>query len=131
MVSFFLAAPGRLGLLDLVYRRQLAPHYHRIPAIFPFIGIICGWISRWMLAAAGVLGSGMFWLAPKRYGIEWWSAVMKRSIRLSTFATPSSPESGVAVAETADNIDFRVAPAPPVRDFALLSLPRAVAGRRV
>ena len=33
-------------------------------AIFLFIGIIRGWISLWMLAAAGVLGIvGMFWLA--------------------------------------------------------------------
>ncbi|MFK0529941.1 WzyE family oligosaccharide polymerase, partial [Escherichia coli] len=31
-------------------------------AIFLFIGIIRGWISLWMLAAAGVLGIvGMFW----------------------------------------------------------------------
>lgn len=40
-------------------------------AIFLFIGIIRGWISLWMLAAAGVLGIvGMFWLALKRYGMN-------------------------------------------------------------
>ncbi len=40
-------------------------------AIFLFIGIIRGWISLWMLAAAGVLGIvGMFWLALKRYGLN-------------------------------------------------------------
>lgn len=40
-------------------------------AIFLFIGIIRGWISLWMLVAAGVLGIvGMFWLALKRYGMS-------------------------------------------------------------
>lgn len=40
-------------------------------AIFLFIGIIRGWISLWMLAAAGVFGIvGMFWLALKRYGLN-------------------------------------------------------------
>lgn len=39
--------------------------------IFLFIGIIRGWISLWMLAAAGVLGIvGMFWLVLKRYGMN-------------------------------------------------------------
>lgn len=40
-------------------------------ALFLFIGIVRGWISLWMLAAAGVFGVvGMFWLALKRYGMD-------------------------------------------------------------
>lgn len=40
-------------------------------ALFLFIGIVRGWISLGMLAAAGALGIvGMFWLALKRYGLN-------------------------------------------------------------
>ena len=40
-------------------------------ALFLFIGITRGWISLWMLAAAGVLAiGGMFWLALRRYNLN-------------------------------------------------------------
>ncbi|ERK17176.1 putative ECA polymerase [Pantoea sp. AS-PWVM4] len=40
-------------------------------ALFLFIGITRGWITLWMLAAAGVLAiGGMFWLALRRYNLN-------------------------------------------------------------
>lgn len=40
-------------------------------ALFLFIGIVRGWITLWMLAAAGIFGVvGMFWLALKRYSTD-------------------------------------------------------------
>lgn len=39
-------------------------------ALFLFIGISRGWITLWMLAAAGVMAiAGMFWLALRRYNL--------------------------------------------------------------
>lgn len=40
-------------------------------ALFLFIGITRGWITLWMLAAAGVMAiCGMFWLALRRYNLD-------------------------------------------------------------
>ncbi len=84
-------------------------------AIFLFIGIIRGWISLWMLAAAGVLGIvGMFWLALKRYGMNVsGDEALYVPITRDTF----SPWENLALLlQNYDNIDFQGL-APIVRDF--------------
>ncbi len=65
------SAPWRFGLLTYAIVGGTRANIIIAFAIFLFIGIIRGWISLWMLAAAGVTGIvGMFWLALKRYGMN-------------------------------------------------------------
>lgn len=68
---FFLVSTVAFGLLTYMIVGGTRANIIIAFAIFLFIGIIRGWISLWMLAAAGVLGIvGMFWLALKRYGLN-------------------------------------------------------------
>ncbi len=68
---FFLVSTVAFGLLTYMIVGGTRANIIIAFAIFLFIGIIHGWISLWMLAAAGVLGIvGMFWLALKRYGMN-------------------------------------------------------------
>ncbi len=68
---FFLVSTVAFGLLTYAIVGGTRANIIIAFAIFLFIGIIRGWISLWMLAAAGVLGIvGMFWLALKRYGMN-------------------------------------------------------------
>ncbi|MGP3593498.1 ECA oligosaccharide polymerase [Vagococcus sp. WN89Y] len=68
---FFLVSTVAFGLLTYMIVGGTRANIIIAFAIFLFIGIIRGWISLWMLVAAGVLGIvGMFWLALKRYGLN-------------------------------------------------------------
>ncbi|MGU0016661.1 WzyE family oligosaccharide polymerase [Escherichia coli] len=68
---FFLVSTVAFGLLTYMIVGGTRANIIIAFAIFLFIGIIRGWISLWMLAAADVLGIvGMFWLALKRYGMN-------------------------------------------------------------
>lgn len=76
-------------------------------AIFLFIGIIRGWISLWMLAAAGVLGIvGMFWLALKRYGMNVSGDEAFYTFLYLTRDTFSPWENLALLLQNYDNIDF-------------------------
>lgn len=73
-------------------------------AIFLFIGIIRGWISLWMLAAAGVFGIvGMFWLALKRYGLNVAGDEAFYTFLYLTRDTFSPWENGIAAAKLRQN----------------------------
>lgn len=86
-------------------------------AIFLFIGIIRGWISLWMLAAAGVLGIvGMFWLALKRYGMNVSGDEAFYTFLYLTRDTFSPWENTALLLQNYDKIDFRGL-APMIRDF--------------
>ncbi len=77
-------------------------------AIFLFIGIIRGWISLWMLAAAGVLGIvGMFWLALKRYGMNVSGDEAFYTFLYLTRDTFSPWENPALLLQNYDKIDFR------------------------
>lgn len=70
-MAVFLVSTVAFGLLTYMIVGGTRANIIIAFAIFLFIGIIRGWISLWMLAAAGVLGIvGMFWLALKRYGMN-------------------------------------------------------------
>ena len=85
-------------------------------AIFLFIGIIRGWISLWMLAAAGVFGIvGMFWLALKRYGLNVAGDEAFYTFLYLTRDTFSPWENGIAAAKLRQNRIQGLAPI--VRDF--------------
>lgn len=86
-------------------------------AIFLFIGIIRGWISLWMLAAAGVLGIvGMFWLALKRYGLNVSGDEAFYTFLYLTRDTFSPWENLALLLQNYDKIDFQGL-APIARDF--------------
>lgn len=86
-------------------------------AIFLFIGIIRGWISLWMLVAAGVLGIvGMFWLALKRYGMDVSGDEAFYTFLYLTRDTFSPWENLALLFQHYDKIDFQGL-APMVRDF--------------
>jgi antigen polymerase len=80
---FFLVSTVAFGMLTYMIVGGTRANIIIAFAIFLFIGIIRGWISLWMLAAAGVFGIvGMFWLALKRYGMN--VAAMRRFTPSST-----------------------------------------------
>lgn len=86
-------------------------------AIFLFIGIIRGWISLWMLAAAGVFGIvGMFWLALKRYGLNVAGDEAFYTFLYLTRDTFSPWENTALLLQNYDKIEFEGL-APIVRDF--------------
>ncbi len=77
-------------------------------AIFLFIGIIRGWISLWMLAAAGVFGIvGMFWLALKRYGLNVAGDEAFYTFLYLTRDTFSPWENPALLLQNYDKIEFR------------------------
>lgn len=68
---FFLCATVGFGILTYVIVGGTRANIIIAFALFLFIGIVRGWITLWMLIAAGVMSIvGMFWLALKRYGLD-------------------------------------------------------------
>ncbi|KAA8996459.1 O-antigen assembly polymerase [Affinibrenneria salicis] len=86
-------------------------------ALFLFIGIVRGWITLWMLMAAGALGVvGMFWLALKRYGLDVSGAEAFYTFLYLTRDTFSPWENLALLWQNYDQIDFQGL-APIIRDF--------------
>ena len=78
-MALFLASTVAFGLLTYAIVGGTRANIIIAFSLFLFIGIIRGWITLWMLAAAGAFGIvGMFWLALRRY--NWTSAAQRRSI---------------------------------------------------
>ncbi|QTF06725.1 O-antigen assembly polymerase [Brenneria izadpanahii] len=86
-------------------------------ALFLFIGIVRGWITLWMLAAAGMFGVvGMFWLALKRYGMDVSGDEAFYTFLYLTRDTFSPWENLALLWQSYDKIEFQGL-APIVRDF--------------
>ncbi|MDV5226377.1 MULTISPECIES: ECA oligosaccharide polymerase [Providencia] len=86
-------------------------------ALFLFIGIVRGWITLWMLAAAGVASIvGMFWLALKRYGLDVSGAEAFYTFLYLTRDTFSPWENLALLLSNYDKIEFQGL-APIARDF--------------
>lgn len=114
---FFLVSTVAFGLLTYVIVGGTRANIIIAFAIFLFIGIIRGWISLWMLAAAGVLGIvGMFWLALKRYGMNVSGDEAFYTFLYLTRDTFSPWENLALLLQNYDKIEFQGL-APIVRDF--------------
>lgn len=114
---FFLIATVAFGLLTYAIVGGTRANIIIAFAIFLFIGIIRGWISLWMLAAAGVLGIvGMFWLALRRYGLNVSGDEAFYTFLYLTRDTFSPWESLALLLQDYDKIEFQGL-APIVRDF--------------
>ncbi|WP_330985212.1 MULTISPECIES: ECA oligosaccharide polymerase [Enterobacterales] len=114
---FFLVSTVAFGLLTYVIVGGTRANIIIAFAIFLFIGIIRGWISLWMLAAAGVMGIvGMFWLALKRYGMNVSGDEAFYTFLYLTRDTFSPWENLALLLQNYDKIDFQGL-APIVRDF--------------
>ncbi|ARD63230.1 enterobacterial common antigen polymerase [Kosakonia radicincitans DSM 16656] len=114
---FFLVSTVAFGLLTYMIVGGTRANIIIAFAIFLFIGIIRGWISLWMLAAAGVLGIvGMFWLALKRYGLNVSGDEAFYTFLYLTRDTFSPWENLSLLLQNYDKIDFQGL-APIVRDF--------------
>ncbi|MDR0217748.1 MAG: ECA oligosaccharide polymerase [Enterobacteriaceae bacterium] len=86
-------------------------------ALFLFIGIVRGWITLWMLLAAGVMGIvGMFWLALKRYSLDVSGAEAFYTFLYLTRDTFSPWENLALLLDNYSKIDFQGL-APIIRDF--------------
>lgn len=108
---FFLVSTVAFGLLTYMIVGGTRANIIIAFAIFLFIGIIRGWISLWMLAAAGVLGIvGMFWLALKRYGMNVSGDEAFYTFLYLTRDTFSPWENLALLLQNYDNIDFRGPP---------------------
>ncbi len=104
---FFLVSTVAFGLLTYMIVGGTRANIIIAFAIFLFIGIIRGWISLWMLAAAGVLGIvGMFWLALKRYGMNVSGDEAFYTFLYLTRDTFSPWENLALLLQNYDNIDF-------------------------
>lgn len=114
---FFLIATVGFGLLTYAIVGGTRANIIIAFAIFLFIGIIRGWISLWMLAAAGVFGIvGMFWLALKRYGLNVAGDEAFYTFLYLTRDTFSPWENLALLLQNYDKIEFQGL-APIVRDF--------------
>ncbi|MDF7762012.1 ECA oligosaccharide polymerase [Kosakonia cowanii] len=114
---FFLVSTVAFGLLTYMIVGGTRANIIIAFAIFLFIGIIRGWISLWMLAAAGVLGIvGMFWLALKRYGLDVRGDEAFYTFLYLTRDTFSPWENLALLLQNYDKIEFQGL-APIVRDF--------------
>lgn len=114
---FFLISTVAFGLLTYMIVGGTRANIIIAFAIFLFIGIIRGWISLWMLAAAGVFGIvGMFWLALKRYGLNVSGDEAFYTFLYLTRDTFSPWENLALLLQNYDKIDFQGL-APIVRDF--------------
>lgn len=114
---FFLVSTVAFGLLTYMIVGGTRANIIIAFAIFLFIGIIRGWISLWMLAAAGVLGIvGMFWLALKRYGLNVSGDEAFYTFLYLTRDTFSPWENLALLLQNYHHIDFQGL-APIVRDF--------------
>ena len=114
---FFLVSTVAFGLLTYMIVGGTRANIIIAFAIFLFIGIIRGWISLWMLVAAGVLGIvGMFWLALKRYGMSVSGDEAFYTFLYLTRDTFSPWENLALLLQNYHNIEFQGL-APIVRDF--------------
>ena len=114
---FFLVSTVAFGLLTYMIVGGTRANIIIAFAIFLFIGIIRGWISLWMLVAAGVLGIvGMFWLALKRYGMSVSGDEAFYTFLYLTRDTFSPWENLALLLQNYHNVEFQGL-APIVRDF--------------
>lgn len=114
---FFLVSTVAFGLLTYIIVGGTRANIIIAFALFLFIGIVRGWISLWMLAAAGVLGIvGMFWLALKRYGLNVSGPEAFYTFLYLTRDTFSPWENLGLLLQNYDKISFQGL-APIVRDF--------------
>ncbi|HKM96857.1 MAG TPA: ECA oligosaccharide polymerase [Buttiauxella sp.] len=114
---FFLVSTVAFGLLTYMIVGGTRANIIIAFAIFLFIGIIRGWISLWMLAAAGIFGIvGMFWLALKRYGMSVSGDEAFYTFLYLTRDTFSPWENLGLLLQNYDKIEFQGL-APIVRDF--------------
>ncbi|WP_031523759.1 ECA oligosaccharide polymerase [Siccibacter colletis] len=114
---FFLVSTVAFGLLTYMIVGGTRANIIIAFAIFLFIGIIRGWISLWMLVAAGVFGIvGMFWLALKRYGLDVRGDEAFYTFLYLTRDTFSPWENLALLLNNYDKIDFQGL-APIARDF--------------
>ncbi|MGV7091455.1 ECA oligosaccharide polymerase [Siccibacter turicensis] len=114
---FFLVSTVAFGLLTYMIVGGTRANIIIAFAIFLFIGIIRGWISLWMLVAAGVFGIvGMFWLALKRYGLDVQGDEAFYTFLYLTRDTFSPWENLALLLNNYDKIDFQGL-APIARDF--------------
>lgn len=114
---FFLVSTVAFGILTYVIVGGTRANIIIAFALFLFIGIVRGWITLWMLVAAGVLGIvGMFWLALKRYGMNVSGDEAFYTFLYLTRDTFSPWENLGLLLQNYDKIEFQGL-APIIRDF--------------
>lgn len=114
---FFLCATVGFGILTYIIVGGTRANIIIAFALFLFIGIVRGWITLWMLIAAGVMSIvGMFWLALKRYGLDVSGAEAFYTFLYLTRDTFSPWENLALLLNNYDKIEFQGL-APIVRDF--------------
>ncbi|WP_109399696.1 ECA oligosaccharide polymerase [Proteus sp. TJ1640] len=114
---FFLCATVGFGILTYIIVGGTRANIIIAFALFLFIGIVRGWITLWMLVAAGVMSIvGMFWLALKRYGLDVSGAEAFYTFLYLTRDTFSPWENLALLLNNYDKIEFQGL-APIVRDF--------------
>lgn len=114
---FFLMSTVAFGLLTYMIVGGTRANIIIAFAIFLFIGIMRGWISLWILIAAGGVGIvGMFWLALKRYGMDVSGNEAFYTFLYLTRDTFSPWENLALLLQHYDDIEFQGL-APIVRDF--------------
>jgi len=114
---FFLVSTVAFGLLTYVIVGGTRANIIIAFSLFLFIGIIRGWITLWMLVAAGIGGIvGMFWLALRRYNLDVSGAEAFYTFLYLTRDTFSPWENLGLLLQNYDKIDFQGL-APIVRDF--------------
>ncbi|RUL13127.1 ECA oligosaccharide polymerase [Proteus mirabilis] len=114
---FFLCATVGFGILTYVIVGGTRANIIIAFALFLFIGIVRGWITLWMLIAAGVMSIvGMFWLALKRYGLDVSGAEAFYTFLYLTRDTFSPWENLALLLNNYDRIEFQGL-APIIRDF--------------
>ncbi|MBD2783172.1 ECA oligosaccharide polymerase [Xenorhabdus sp. DI] len=113
----FLVATVGFGILTYVVVGGTRANIIIAFALFLFIGIVRGWITLWMLFAAGMMGIvGMFWLALKRYSLDVSGAEAFYTFLYLTRDTFSPWENLALLLDNYSKIDFQGL-APIVRDF--------------
>ncbi|WP_219495695.1 ECA oligosaccharide polymerase [Proteus terrae] len=114
---FFLFATVGFGILTYIIVGGTRANIIIAFALFLFIGIVRGWITLWMLVAAGVMSIvGMFWLALKRYGLDVSGAEAFYTFLYLTRDTFSPWENLALLLNNYDKIEFQGL-APIIRDF--------------
>ncbi|WP_368888016.1 ECA oligosaccharide polymerase [Proteus columbae] len=114
---FFLCATVGFGILTYIIVGGTRANIIIAFALFLFIGIVRGWITLWMLVAAGVMSIvGMFWLALKRYGLDVSGAEAFYTFLYLTRDTFSPWENLALLLDNYDKIEFQGL-APIIRDF--------------
>lgn len=114
---FFLLSTVAFGLLTYVIVGGTRANIIIAFALFLFIGIVRGWITLWMLVAAGIFGVvGMFGLALKRYNLDVSGSEAFYTFLYLTRDTFSPWENLGLLLQNYDQISFQGL-APIVRDF--------------